>query len=1351
MTFLIFSQNVALLLALSLLQSFIARRWRRQELTGQLMTGVLFGSIAIVGMMIPWRVADGVIFDARSVVLSIAGLYGGLIPGSIAAIIALIYRAILGGGGVWVGMGTILSALLLGLICRAHCRSLASIYSPLLLLAFGFAVHLVCLLWFFLLPSTAASVFFNQAVLPFILLFAPATLFLGLLLNDIQARLQTEIRLKTSEQRFRQLFANAEVSIWNEDFTGVLTRLAQLRADGVIDLRAHLIANPDLLHEIAGLIRVNEINDATLQLLAAPSACELMTRIDRTFTDGSDAAFIEELCAIWDGQLLFRGEIPLRRFDGRLVETLISLPIPQSIEEASTVPVTFIDITAIKIATARIARLTHLYRALNACHQAILRCNTADDLFPAVCHHIVIDGELAMAWVGTVDANDGRVVPIAVSGDGGAAYVNQLYISSRADDPYGQGPTAVAIRTATPQWCQNFATNPATAPWHTVAAQSGWRASAALPLLHRGQVTAVLNVYSRKEEAFDEGTRHLLLELSTSVSHALDYFATRRELADAEERWKFALEGSDEGVWDWEITTNHLFFSTRWQQLLGFAGYELPMTLDTWSSRVHPDDMDRVMTDIARHLHGKTRAYRSEYRIRCKDGHYKWMLDRGKVMATASDGQPLRMLGTLTDITEARAARNAIARLGEIVDKVQTEIYVIDVATLRLLQVNEGARSNLGYSRDELATMTALDLKPNMTRERFLTMAAPLMNGDTKQVVIETEHRRKDGSCYPIEARLQLLNSESALVALAVDVTDRRQVEQSLRESEARFRTAIEASPVPVMIHTEDGRVLAVNRAWATLSGYQLSDLPTFAHWLKLVCASQHEDIQAGFQALYQEELAEIVSHCTVYCKNGEERLWDVNSALLGSIQLPGQRSIISVALDVTQARRYEQQLEQLAHFDVLTGLPNRLSLVDRLDQAVRQATIHQRSFALLFLDLDHFKTINDSLGHPVGDQLLCAVAGRLNSVLAPTDTLARLGGDEFVILQENITDHNAPLTLADWIIIRHRAPYPLAGGYETTATLSIGISIFPEDATDATTLIKYADTAMYAAKTAGRNRVCRYTRTLSAQADARLSMEIQLRQGLIANELVVYLQPLIAMSDGALVGAECLVRWQRPGTGLIPPDHFIPVAEETGLIIAVGQFVLEQACTWLASWKEEPLASLWLAVNVSGRQCEADITANLAHLLKKTAIDVSRLELEITESVLMKQVDHQADVLTQLRQLGIRLSIDDFGTGYSSLAYLKNFKIDKLKIDRSFITELPHNRDDNQIVSTIIGMAHNLGLEVVAEGIETTEQAVYLRQIGCDLGQGYLFSRPVPIDEFVHWATEYEQQRLNTPLNSGC
>lgn len=430
------------------------------------------------------------------------------------------------------------------------------------------------------------------------------------------------------------------------------------------------------------------------------------------------------------------------------------------------------------------------------------------------------------------------------------------------------------------------------------------------------------------------------------------------------------------------------------------------------------------------------------------------------------------------------------------------------------------------------------------------------------------------------------------------------------------------------------------------------------------------------------------------------------------------------------QLKVSESKLHRLAHYDPLTNLPNRNFLEDRFYYALEHARRDDKVVGVLFLDLDHFKNINDTFGHTVGDKLLQDVAKRILSCVRSSDTVCRLGGDEFIIVLESLHDEDECLSVAQKIVESFQVPFDVSGK-SIVVTCSVGISVYPKDGVDMVSLLRNSDSAMYRAKEQGRGRHLFYSQEFTLDAQERLTLEVEMHQALAKGEFELYFQPQVSLKTGLLVGAEALIRWNHPMLGRISPDKFIPIAESTGLIDSIGLWVIQSVCGKLVEWKQRKYPHIQVAVNVSGYQLtQGNLVDGLKQALEETNCDAADLELEVTEGYFIKNPDQAVQTLEQLKAIGVSLAVDDFGTGYSSLAYLKKMPIDKLKIDQSFIRDIPQDKNDEAIAKAIIALANSMQLEVIAEGVETEQQLAFLQQEGCDQVQGYLFSRPLPLEQ---------------------
>lgn len=559
------------------------------------------------------------------------------------------------------------------------------------------------------------------------------------------------------------------------------------------------------------------------------------------------------------------------------------------------------------------------------------------------------------------------------------------------------------------------------------------------------------------------------------------------------------------------------------------------------------------------------------------------------------------------------------------------------------------------------------------------------------------------------------------------DITERKRVEEKLRQSAKILENSTEA----IVITDAKIQIISVNKSFTQITGYSEAEVlgKTPAQVLK---SGKHP---TGFYDSMWQSIVE-----TGYWegeiwnrrKNGE--LYPEWLHIMAIKDEDEQRvtHYLAIFSDMTHHKQTEQRLMYLSHYDSLTGLPNRTLFHDRVGRALQRAQPHNTLVAVMFLDLDRFKYVNDTWGHAVGDLLLIKVAERLTNIINETDTVARFGGDDFTIVLENINNEEEVASTAQKILEMMLTPFDL-NDHETFITTSIGISLYPNDAFDVETLLKNADAAMYRAKESGKNNYQFFTPQMNASTHQRLLLETQLRHALDRDELTLYYQPQIHLASGRIVGTEVLLRWHHPKMGMVSPQIFIPLAEETGLIVAIGEWVLHQACLQHQKWRTSGHPILRIAVNLSSRQFKQDnLVKEVVKILENTYMDPNLLELELTESMLMQDADSATKILHQLKEMGIQLAIDDFGTGYSSLSYLRRFPIDKLKIDKSFMLEIPTNQDDMAIIRAIVALARTLNLSVIAEGVETKQQLAFLKSLRCDEIQGFLFSHPLPADEFA-------------------
>lgn len=592
---------------------------------------------------------------------------------------------------------------------------------------------------------------------------------------------------------------------------------------------------------------------------------------------------------------------------------------------------------------------------------------------------------------------------------------------------------------------------------------------------------------------------------------------------------------------------------------------------------------------------------------------------------------------------------------------------------------------------------------------------------------------RKDGGEVPADVNLSPVRDERdtgvGLVIVMRDITERKRGEDALKRSRDFYLTLLDEFPTFIRRSDVDRQVDYLNRAWSNFTGRRPEE-EMGNGWTDGI---HPDDLQRAMET-YAEAFEAREPFETVYRlrRHDDQYRWVIDFGRPFRDLDGNFAGYINSCRDITERILQEQQLAHMATHDPLTNLPNRVLFNDRLKQAIVEAERHECMVAVLFLDLDSFKLINDTHGHETGDQLLRAVAKRLSACVRSVDTIARLGGDEFIIVLPEVSHEQDIAQVAQRILDGFRAPY-LVEGHEFFMSASVGITVFPLDDRDINNLLKNADIAMYTAKERGRNRYQFYTPSLNERVSKRLAFERDLRRALEREQFTVHYQPKMNVASNRIVGMEALVRWEHPERGLIAPSDFIPLAEETGLIVPIGEWVLHRACAQNRCWQAAGFPAVHIAVNVSGRQFRRhNLIGSVTRILKETGLDSRFLELELTESALMDDEETSMRMLSEIHHMGVGVAIDDFGTGYSSLSYLKRFPIGTVKIAPTFVHDIASGTTDGTVASAIIAMAHNLRLSVVAEGVETEEQLLYLQSRRCDLMQGYYFSRPLPPREFA-------------------
>ena len=863
----------------------------------------------------------------------------------------------------------------------------------------------------------------------------------------------------------------------------------------------------------------------------------------------------------------------------------------------------------------KLGHINKLYAAWTECNKIIAQQNNEIELQNSICQILAEKVPFELVWIGAVN-EDGWILPVAKSGVG-ASHLANVRRTVNPDLAEGHFPISIAIRNRQPEISNDFINTPESGLWGGQATQLNLHSVAAFPIFKGNLCYGGIAVHASKVNFFTPELISLMSGIANDISLALNKIELEQQrlnaekaLSESEFRWKFAIEGAGDGLWDWNVAENKVTFSKRWKEMIGYAEHELKDQFEEFENHIHPEDRERVLNEVKNYFKHKTSVYMVEFRFQCKDGSYKWILSRGTAVNRDANNVPIRIIGTHTDITERKHYEKELG-IAAIAFESQEGMMVTD-ADNNILRVNHAFTNITGYTPEEAIGHTPNSILSSGKHDMafYTDMWECIKNNGAWEG--EVWDKRKNGEIFPVY-----------LTVSAVKNTDNM------------------------------------------ITNY------------------------------------------------------------------------VSTLTDITDRKQAAEEIEQMAFYDPLTNLPNRRMLLDRLNHALASSDRSGQDGALLFLDLDHFKTLNDTLGHAIGDSLLQQVAERLTACVREGDTVARLGGDEFVVMLEDLSESALDAArqaeaIGEKILARIRQPFQLASHKYQTA-VSIGIALFSGHGQSQEELLKHADIAMYQAKKANRNTMRFYDPQMQISIDARAALESDLRLALQNEQLKLYYQPQV-YHNGNITGAEVLLRWQHPTRGLVSPLEFIPLAEDTGLIIPIGQWILDTACRQIKIWEDSILTlNLQLAVNVSAKQFhQADFVEQVRQSVIRSAINPDKLKLELTESLVLDNIADTVLKMHALREIGVRFSMDDFGTGYSSLAYLTQLPLDQLKIDQSFIRNIGIKPSDAVIVQAIIGMGNNLGLEVIAEGVETEAQRAFLERHGCPAFQGYLFSKPVPIEEFV-------------------
>ncbi|WP_434701757.1 PAS domain S-box protein [Pseudomonas sp. D1-36] len=832
-----------------------------------------------------------------------------------------------------------------------------------------------------------------------------------------------------------------------------------------------------------------------------------------------------------------------------------------------------------------------------------------------------------------------------------------------------------------------------------------------------------------------EGQPYLLSTFLDTTERKL----AEQALKDSQERLDLALDSAQLGTWDWHIPSGMLYGSARAAQLHGLEPKAFHESFDAFFEGVPTEERNNMRNAYRSLREGPAGNYQLTYRVQLPDGSSRYLESRARLYRD-DDGSPLRMAGTLLDITDQVEREQSLAaseeKFATLFQVSPDPICVTHQDDGRFLEINSSftqtfgwaASDVIGRSADEIglwdASGSSLQRIERVIREQSLS-----------NVAIVVHHKNGQPLTCVISSRQIHVGNQPCIVTTLRDITQQQRSEAALKASEEKFAKAFHSSPDAITItECESGRYLEVNDGFCRLTGYRADEVVGHTVYEVGIWAEEKQrtallaELQLKGRVVHQEMLGRN--------KRGEILTVEVS---VEPITLNETACLLLTARDVSLLRNAEAQIRHLAYHDPLTNLPNRALLMDRLSQQIALLKRHNLRGALLFLDLDHFKHINDSLGHPVGDTVLKIITARLEASVRLEDTVARLGGDEFVVLLSGLEGTRAAVSkqvqnLAD--TLRDLLSEPMfLDGQRLQVTPSIGMALIPDHGSTPTDLLKRADIALYRAKDSGRNTSQMFHATMQKAASERLRMETDLRQALARNEFSLHFQPQIDARDNRIIGAEALVRWHHPDLGAQSPNEFIKVLEDSGLILEVGTWILDEACNGfkqlIAKGKVDP-QRFKLCVNISPRQFrQSDFVERIESSLSRHGLPYCVLKLEITEGIVIQNLDDTIGKMRRLKKLGVSFAMDDFGTGYSSLTYLKRLPVDTLKIDQSFVRDATSDPNDAEIIRAIVAMARSLNLEMIAEGVETLEQLQFLQGLDCHLYQGYLHSRPLPLEAF--------------------
>lgn len=817
-----------------------------------------------------------------------------------------------------------------------------------------------------------------------------------------------------------------------------------------------------------------------------------------------------------------------------------------------------------------------------------------------------------------------------------------------------------------------------------------------------------------------------------------------------QQRFEMAIEATSDGLWDWDLRTGKVYRSPQYYAVTGYVAAEDTHDLAFFKRLIHPDDLPHAMAAVDAHRTGHAAGIDFEFRLQTRSGDIKWMHTRGRATEFNADGTPARIVGILSDISDkkhaAAALREQQQRLSRVIEgsdqgywdwNVQTQHFEVSARWEEMLGYRPG-EMNVGL--DNWSTLVHPDDLP-----RAMASIQRHLSGASSSHEAEFRMRTKQGGWRWILTRGRIVQHSAdgrplIMSGTHTDITDRKQFELAQREASTVFESSYEG----IMVVSAELLITKINPAFTRITGYTAGEVVGRS---PSILSSGQQD-PSYYRAMWESVLQKTFWSGEIWNrrKNGElyAELLSISAVRNSAGEI---EHYVGVFSDISQLKAHEAELDHIAHYDPLTGTPNRRLLTDRMEQAIARATRSGRTLAVCFIDLDGFKQVNDRLGHAAGDTLLVGVAHHLQHMLRSEDTLARLGGDEFVVLLSDIATPEECMLILDRVLQAITRPVQLEGE-AISVTASIGVSLYPTDNSDADALLRHADQAMYLAKEAGKNRYHLFDPEADRQVQEHRRFLDAIQQALENNQLVLHYQPKVHLRTGQLVGVEALLRWQHPEQGLLPPAQFLPAIDGSPLEQPVGEWVLRAALAQGARWARAGCPTS-ISVNISADHLlHGGFVSHLQALLTEhTDMPPELLELEVLETAALADMEQAITILLRCRELGVRFALDDFGTGYSSLTYLRQLPVDLLKIDQSFIRDILIDPDDRGIVEGIIRLASACHRSVIGEGVETLEHGAALLQLGCELAQGYGIARPMPADQLFDWLARWQQEQAWTRL----